>query len=69
MVATFGVEAGFGGPVRPVSEAPPIGTRTQKPLPKGPAEGGALAEGLRGLRDRTAKTGLDLPRRHHPCRS
>ena len=37
-----------------------MGMRTQKPHPKGPAEGGALGEGLlgpyahrRGLRDRT----------------
>ncbi len=59
------VVAAWGGRGRfwrsgPVSEAPARGVRTQKPLPKGLAFGGALGEGLvgpsahrRGLRDRT----------------
>ena len=52
-----------------------MGIRTQKPLPKGPAEGGARGEGLlgpyahsRGLRDRTGPFGLgEVPSRRR-CR-
>ena len=59
MLAKWGDEAGFWRS-GPVSEAPPLGIRTQKPLPKAPARGGGLVEGLlgpyaqrRSLRDRT----------------
>ncbi len=64
-----GGKMGDRGRFWPVSEAPPMGIRTPQPLPKGPAAGGALGEGLRGpyicpwevpqRPDRTAKTGLD----------
>ena len=47
MVAKWGVEAGFGGPVRSLR---PLrwAYGPKKPLPEAPAEGGALGEGLKG---------------------
>ncbi len=52
-----------------------MGIRTPQPLPEGPAEGGALGEGLRGpyshregpqKPDRTVKTASPPHTPHHP---
>ncbi len=76
MVANWGVEAGFGGPVR--SLRPLLLAYGPLSPPKGPAENGGPLGGAEGSvcqkerpqrPDRTAKTGPDPPFCHHPCRS